>query len=212
MTKPTNIVNAYIDPNTGIVYADEGKSSKLNPIGFVISSGTSVGGALLHASLAGLGADDHQQYVLVDASRPFTDIPYTTSTGVPSDPGDLVTLAFLQSVVVSGTAGVASLNSLTGAINLIGSGSASFSVVGNNIYLTVSGTTSAGTLDTALLGVGTVTVISGTDTVTISGSDVAGSILRVSSLPVSPYEGQVVYLIPQKQFLGYTGNEWIVLG
>lgn len=212
MTKPVNVVKAYIDPFTGIVYADEGRSRQLSPIGFVISSGTSVGGALLHASLVGLDADDHTQYILVDGSRGFTEIPFTTATGVPTDPGDLVTKSFLDSVVVSGVAGVASLNSLTGTINLVGSGLADVSVSGNDIFVTVTGVSSVATQDKALVGAGSVTITSGTSTITVSGSDVAGSITIVSSLPPSPTEGSVVYLLPDKQFLGFIGTEWIILG
>ncbi len=76
---------------------------------------------------------------------------------------------------------VESVNSLTGAIDVVGKGEVNVTVEGQNIV--VSGTdhmadTNIDTISDAIIGAGTVTVTSGTNTTTISGSTALTGLLH----------------------------------
>lgn len=94
----------------------------------------------------------------------------------------ITTSGHLQTQINTITAGdVESVNSLTGAIDVIGKGEVNVTVEGQNIV--VSGTpheidTDIDTVSDAIIGAGTVTVTSGTNTTTISGSTALTGILH----------------------------------
>ena len=71
MVKPPNLVKTYIDLDDGTVFADVGMPD-LENVGFLLSSGIVIDGALVHSSLVSLDEDDHVQYSLIDGSRDFS--------------------------------------------------------------------------------------------------------------------------------------------
>ena len=175
MVKPANIVATYIDPSDGTVYADEGLSD-LTIVGQVITSGTLIDGALTHDSLAELDEDDHTQYILVTGTRSFTGNISTTASAPTAD-SHLTRKDYVDSAVTSGTAGVTSVNSLSGIITLAGAGEVSVTTDGQTITFsgtdhTAGGGGGSGGSDTAIAGADGITVISGVPTegeVTVSG-------------------------------------------
>ncbi len=163
MVKPINIVNLHIEVDTGILYADVGLSDLL-AVGFVISSGILIDGALVHGSLVELGEDDHPQYILVDGTRDFT-ANISTLAALPTAPSHLTRKDYVDNAVSSGTAGVSFLNSLQGIITISGAGEVSVFEIGQTVV--VSGTPHP--ISNALIGSDGITVISGVSVDTIQG-------------------------------------------
>jgi hypothetical protein len=163
MVKPVNIVNLYIEVDTGTLYADTGLVD-LEDAGFVLSSGVVIDGALVHGSLIGLDADDHSGYVLVDGSRAFSDNVGMLAP-VPTTGSHLTRKDYVDSAVTSGTAGVASLNTLLGNLTLVGTEGIGITAGGTTI--TISGTPDE--VAKALVGSDGITVVSGVNTDTIVG-------------------------------------------
>jgi hypothetical protein len=170
MVKPPEIVKVYVDLETNILYADVGMPD-LQELGFVLSSGTVVDGALVHGSLTALDEDDHVQYIPVDGSRPFLD-NVGVSTAVPTDDAHVTRKDYVDSAVlaVSGAnvvAGVQSINALSGTLTMVGIGEANVTSAGT--VITISGTPHDLPSSTALIGSDGITVISGSSFDTVDG-------------------------------------------
>ncbi len=159
MVKPNNIVNLHIEVDTGTLYAYIGLADLL-AVGFVISSGIVIDGALVHSSLADLTADDHPQYILVDGTRDFA-ANIATLASVPTDDSHLTRKDYVDTeitnAVTSGTAGVSFLNSLQGSITISGAGEVSVLEVGQAIIIEGS----AHPVPNSLVGADGITVVSG---------------------------------------------------
>ncbi len=168
MVKPPEIVKVYVDTSTDILYADVGMPD-LQEVGFILSSGTVVDGALVHSSLISLDGDDHLQYSLVGGSRAFSGNIATTAS-VPISGSHLTRKDYVDSAVSAGAVGVASLNTLTGTVTMTGAGETNITVVGN--IITVSGTdhtAGGGSVSKPLVGVDGITVTSGVSFDTATG-------------------------------------------
>ena len=172
MVQPKEIVNLYVDTDTGVLYADAGVSDLLS-VGFVISSGIVIDGSLVHVSLTGLSADDHPQYILVDGTRDFATNIATLAVS-PTAIGHLTRKDYvdteISNAISSSVAGVGSINTLSGTITIEGAGEAFVTTAGQTI--TISGTphpVGGESTSNALVGADGITVISGVETDTISG-------------------------------------------
>ena len=163
MTKPTDIVRVYIDLADNSLYADVGIAD-LSLAGFILSSGTTVNGALAHSSLDSLDSDDHVQYVLVDGSRSFTN-NVSTSGSVPTASSHLTRKDYVDTISGSlqtqldavEASDVDSLNSLAGTLTLAGADGLTVGNDGSSI-VTVTGfrtefVSASGTLQTQIDGI-----------------------------------------------------------
>ncbi len=144
MTKPTDIVKVYIGLADNSLFADVGLAD-LSLIGFILSSGTTLDGALVHSSLASLDSDDHTQYILTDGSRSFiTNV--STSGSVPTIPSHLTRKDYVDTISGSlqtqldavEASDVDSLNSLAGILTLTGADGVTVGDDGNSV-VTVAG-------------------------------------------------------------------------
>ena len=163
MTKPTDIVRVYIDLADNSLYADVGIGD-LSLVGFILSSGTTVNGALVHSSLDSLDSDDHVQYILTDGSRSFiTNV--STSGSVPTIPSHLTRKDYVDTISGSlqtqldavEASDVDSLNSLAGTLTLAGADGLTVGNDGSSI-VTVTGfrtefVSASGTLQTQIDGI-----------------------------------------------------------
>ncbi len=180
-----------------------------------------------HGNLSGLADDDHTQYSLVDGTRAFTgtiggvtpvaDADLTTklyvdtdtsalaASGISTDANIVSVSGHLQSEIDAVEASdVDSVNSLTGAIDVIGKGEVAVTVEGQNIV--VSGTDHATDTDTdtvsdAIIGGVGIVVTSGTSTTTIdahlaedaiTGSDGITIVSGTSTIDVAGFRTEFV--------------------
>ncbi len=153
MVQPKDIVNVYIDLVDGTFYADAGQTD-LKSVGFVISSGIVVDGALLHSSLAGISANDHH-------------IRYTKNENDAIIAGSNVT-------VVSGSNTITISSAAGGG----GGGTISDALIGG-VGITVTSGSNITTIDghlrytkdenDAITGSDGITITSGTDTIDVAG-------------------------------------------
>lgn len=93
----------------------------------VAADGISVNvAAVSHSSLADLSSDDHTLYARVDGTRGFEDV---AGGKTPTDTGHLVTKKYVDDNIAAGA--VSSLNSLVGAVSIVGGNAITISTTSN---------------------------------------------------------------------------------